>query len=291
MEYHDLVVSRRMLLEELQRSNRQLREANRVKSAFIEVASHELNTPVSVVLGLTELWKLTQAENSDEITRSWIERIHAAGKRLAATVSRMLKLLQADQLGSPLSVKETDLAALVSDVVRDLAPFLEIRQQAVRIVLPGTLEPLQIDAEKIADVLTNLLTNAIKFTPDGKEITVRVDPVSPDSLRIAVEDPGVGIRPEDREHLFQPFFTGFDTLHHSSGQFQYGKRGIGLGLMLIKTFVELHGGQVEEVRSEPDRGSVFSFVLPREPKQRPARPRAAAHEAEPEPQPPPIASP
>ena len=81
-------------------------------------------------------------------------------------------------------------------------------------------------------------------------------------MRFRVADPGVGIDPSDRRYLFEPFFTGFDTKHHSSGEYQFCKRGIGLGLCLVKTFVTLHGGSVE-VSSAPGEGSTFAFTLPR----------------------------
>ncbi len=79
---------------------------------------------------------------------------------------------------------------------------------------------------------------------------------------MSVRDLGQGVAPADMSHLFEPFFTGFDTLRHSSGDYQFGKRGIGLGLWLVKSFVELHGGRVE-VASTPGAGSTFAFVLPR----------------------------
>jgi signal transduction histidine kinase len=85
---------------------------------------------------------------------------------------------------------------------------------------------------------------------------------NPEWVHVVIHDEGVGVHPSEQQFLFEPFFTGFDTLHHSSGEYQFGKRGIGLGLCLVKTFVELHGGRVE-VQSTPDRGSSFGFILPR----------------------------
>jgi signal transduction histidine kinase len=114
----------------------------------------------------------------------------------------------------------------------------------------------------MADILTNLFVNAIKFTPDGGSILVSAQPFGPDRVRFRVADEGVGIAAADRPHLFEPFFTGFDTMHHSSGDFQYCKRGIGLGLCLVKTFVELHGGKVE-FDTVPGRGTTFVFTIPR----------------------------
>ena len=259
---HDLIAERGRLLEELRESNQRLVEANRLKAAFIEVASHELNTPVAVVLGLAQLWKLTQAANASDSERHWVDRIHHAGKRLAGTVERMLKLIRTDDLNQPLDLRLTMLEPLVSNVAAEIGPFLTARRQELRLDLDSPLGEAWIDPEKISDALTNLLINAIKFTPDGGTIRVSVHPEGPDRVRFEVTDPGVGIAADVRPYMFEPFFTGFDTMHHSSGEFEFCKRGIGLGLCLVKRFVEMHGGTVEMV-SEAGSGSTFAFLLPR----------------------------
>jgi signal transduction histidine kinase len=251
-------------MAELRQTNAELLEANHVKSKFIEVASHELNTPVAIVVGLTELWKLTQAEHADPAQRSWVERIDAAGKRLAGIVSRMLKLLQASQFDRTLEARATEIAPLVQAVAERMRPFLQARSQQVEVRCAPDVGAAEIDASKIDDVLTNLLFNAIKFTPDGQTIRLEVGPEGDDWLRFRVIDPGMGIGAAERRHLFEPFFTSYDTMKHSSGEFQFGKRGIGLGLHLVKTFVEMHGGQVA-VETAPEHGSTFSFTLPRVP--------------------------
>ena len=107
-------------MAELQETNARLVEANRLKAAFIEVASHELNTPVAVVLGMTELWKWSQAETASPAERGWVDRIHHAGRRLAATVERMLKLLRTDQLDHTLDFEPTELAPLIRETVAEL---------------------------------------------------------------------------------------------------------------------------------------------------------------------------
>jgi signal transduction histidine kinase len=262
IEHHELIVERRCLIAELAESNAQLVENNRLKSAFIEVASHELNTPVAVVLGITELWKMTQSPAASPSERVWVDRIQASGKRLAATVERMVKLLQAGQFDQTLQVRSTELEPLVRAVVADLDPFLRARNQEVELRIAPGLGVAEIDPAKISDILTNLIVNAIKFSPDGGLIRIFAGPEGSDRIRFRVTDSGVGIDPSDHCHLFEPFFTGYDTLHHSSGEFQFGKRGIGLGLCLVKRFVELHGGSVE-FTSTPNAGSTFGFTLPR----------------------------
>lgn len=262
VDQHDLIVEKARLVDQLQATNRQLVEANRLKAAFIEVASHELNTPVAVMLGMTELWKMSQDKNASPLEKGWVERIQGAGKRLAGTVERMLKLVRSGQFGHTLSLEPTVLDTLVRQVVTELTPYLDARDQTVTLDLRPELGIALVDAAKFSDILTNLLINAIKFTPDGGTLRVAAGPHGPDHVRFEVADPGVGIEEADCVHLFEPFFTSFDTMHHSSGDYQFGKRGIGLGLCLVKTFVELHGGTIE-VASSLGEGSTFAFIIPR----------------------------
>lgn len=260
-DQHDLIVRNKRLLEELAATNERLADANRLKGAFIEVASHELKTPVAVVLGYTSLWKMTQTGEASPNQKSWIERIESAARRLSGTVDRMLKLLRADQLEATLDYQRVDPRELIQAVLVELQPFLTARAQTVDLRIEPAVGQVEADAEKLGDMLMNLVVNAIKFTPDGGQIIIQVEQVDENLMRIQVSDPGVGIHPADLPHVFEPFFTGYDTLHHSSGEYEFCKRGIGLGLCLVKAFAQLHGGTVE-VTSAPESGSTFSVVLP-----------------------------
>ncbi len=262
VEQHDLIVEKRRLMAELKETNARLLEANRLKGKFIEVASHELNTPVTVVLGLAELWKMTMVEDASTAERAWVDRIHGAGKRLASTVERMLKLLKSDQVAPSVAIEMVELEPLLRRSITDLQPFVAARNQEITIKVAPDLGSAEIDPSKVSDVLTNLIVNAIKFTPDGGTIAVEAACEGLDQVRFRVTDRGMGIPVDDCRHLFEPFFTGNDTMHHSSGEYQYGKRGMGLGLCLVKAFVELHGGTVN-VETTTGRGSCFSFTLPR----------------------------
>ena len=264
VEHHHLLVDRRRLVAELRASNTRLEESNHLKKAFIEVASHELNTPVAVILGMTDLWGMIPPDAASATQAAWLQRIQTAGRRLAGTVERMLKLLRADQFDEPLALQPTEVESLIRRATTGIQPFLEVRDQRIELRIESEIGSAEVDPAKVGDILTNLLINAIKFTPDGGVIVVSAESDGPDFVRFHVADTGIGISPADRPHLFEPFFTGYDTLHHSSGDFQYGKKGIGLGLSLVKSFVEMHGGSVEVV-SEPAAGSTFGFRLPRRP--------------------------
>lgn len=264
VEQNALVLERDRLIDELKASNLRLAEADRLKGAFIEVAGHELNTPVAVILGMAQLWKMTQEQTATPSERHWVDRIFSAGKRLASTVERMLKLVRSDDLSRPFDFRRIALDSLIREVVGEMSPFLIVRRQLVDLDLDPTLGEAVVDSSKIGDVFANLLINAIKFTPDGGTIRVSGTADGIDHVRVVVADQGMGIDPTLRPFLFQPFFTGFDTMHHSSGEFEYGKRGIGLGLCLVKRFVELHGGSVD-VLSTPGVGSTFVVTLPRHP--------------------------
>jgi signal transduction histidine kinase len=263
VEHHNLIVEKNRLLADLKESNARLLQANRLKGAFIEVASHELNTPVTVVLGTIELWKMSQGQSASPAERQWVDRIGAAAGRLARTVEKMLKLVRNREFSQSLDMQPIEFGSLVRQAIDELSPYLELRSQAVSVSIEPDLGPIEADPSKISDVLTNLLANAVKFTPDGGTIRleVRAEPTAGDWVRVSIRDQGAGVSECDQQHLFEPFFTGFDTLRHSSGDYQFGKRGIGLGLWLVKTFVELHGGRVE-VTSTSGVGSTFSFLLP-----------------------------
>ncbi len=264
VERHDMIVEKNQLLAQLQTANAKLTEANRLKGIFLEVASHELNTPVTVVLGLTDLWKLSLTNDATGPERQWVERINAAARRLAKTVQRMFKLVESREFGQTLNLETVELEPLVREATEELTPYLEARKQRVEVEIEPQFGSLDADSSKIMDILINLLANAIKFTPDSGTIRVQAQSLegNPEWVRVVIKDEGVGVHPSEQQYLFEPFFTGFDTLHHSSGEYQFGKRGIGLGLCLVKTFVELHGGRVE-VQSTADSGSSFGFLLPR----------------------------
>jgi len=275
---YDLLTDRRRLVAELQEANDLLTRANgelaaavRLKSAFLEVASHEFNTPITMVQGLSELLRLVNPDREPE-EREIVDHIAAGANQLARLVASTLKLLGADDLRQSMRREPVDLPALLRGVAEGVMPFVRARGQRLRLDLDEGLGTFDLDAGKVRDALANLLTNAIKFTPDGGEIALEAAGAAGDGdwdgagdgdgAEIRVIDPGIGIEPGELEHLFEPFFTQLDPSRHSSGDFGFNKRGLGLGLSLARKFVELHGGRVR-AESTPGRGTRITVRLPR----------------------------
>ncbi len=262
-----LRAERKLLLRELQakndaleKANTDLKQANDLKLAFIEVASHELRTPITILRGMTEL-----AAGMSDLPAplpDWLARMHRASGRLQHLVEQLVAMLRAGQFDRTLDCRPTDLSALLKEAVEDIRPFVEIRKQTLRQDWPDDLGLIEVEAAKIRDAVNHLLLNAIKFTPDEGVITVSARRLSSGGgIEIIVRDTGDGIEVDNQALLFEPFFTGLDTAHHSSGLFEYKRKGLGLGLSVVKAFVEMHGGTIH-VQSGLGSGTTFTITLP-----------------------------
>jgi signal transduction histidine kinase len=267
-DQYDLLAERRRLVAELQNANAQLTRANRelsesdaLKTAFLEVASHEFNTPINIVQGLSELLRLTNPDRP-EPEHGIVDQLCESARQLGRLVATMLKLVHANDFRYHLRREAVDLARLLRELVEQMRPIIQARGLLLDVEIRDDLGEFQLDADKVRDVVANLLSNAIKFTPDGGRIALRARPSGPDEAEVHVEDQGIGLEPKALERIFEPFFTEFDPSHHSSGDFGFGKRGLGLGLSLVKRFVELHGGRVS-AESTLGRGTSVTIYLPR----------------------------
>lgn len=256
---YELVAERRRLLEELEVKNATLARASDLKSAFIRVLGHELRTPLTIQLGLTRLALRSPGLAPPEV-RDWLGRIERAAQRLYRRSEQLMVLLHGEHFARSMDKAPIDIAVIVREAADEVRPFVDQRHQVLVVDAPSDLGSVVVDASKIEDSLNQLLLNAIKFTPDGGTVTVsarRVDGVA----RIEVRDSGNGVPDSSLEYLFEPFFTGFDTERHSSGTYEFGARGLGLGLSVVKAFVEMHGGSVDAQR-HAQGGMMFSIELP-----------------------------
>ena len=244
----------------LHQAYEELKALDRMKTSFIRVATHELTTPVQVMggmLGVLGLMKPGQHERFEEA----LGIARKGADRLQRMVTRVLEVAQAGAYRQPVQRDLIQPTILVNQVRDQVAPFAALRNLHLRLHLHDPLPDVAINSAQIRDVLLNLVMNAIKFTPDGGEIIIAAEAITEEELRLSVEDSGTGIPEADQPHIFDQFFSSFDTLHHASGEFEFGRRGIGLGLTIAKEFVELHGGTLWLERSS-DEGSCFCFTLP-----------------------------
>ena len=269
-EQYELLAERKRLIVQLQeanvrltQANQELAEANVLKGAFIEVASHEFNTPITLVLGLSELLRLLNPDR-DPREREVVDRIAGSARQLAKLVANTLTLMRTEDFRQTLRREPVALGPLLKDVAGRVEPFVRSRHQKFEIRVSDDLGDFEIDAAKIGDAVLNLLTNAIKFTPDGGEISLSGRLSSADEAEIVVQDRGIGVEPRALRQMFQPFFTEFDPSRHSSGDFGFQKRGLGLGLSIVRQFIELHGGSVS-AESAPGEGTRITLRLPRHP--------------------------
>ncbi|MBY0397855.1 MAG: hybrid sensor histidine kinase/response regulator, partial [Thermoleophilia bacterium] len=177
-EQYELLADRRRLIDELSATNEKLRSANadlartgQLKSAFIEVASHEFNTPITLVLGLSELLRLLNPEREPQEAEI-VERISGAARQLAKLVTNTLTLMRADDFRRTLQRAPADLGALLRAAADKVGPFIKARGLRFDVHLADDLGTFEVDAEKIDASVINLLTNAIKFTPDGNRVAL-----------------------------------------------------------------------------------------------------------------------
>jgi signal transduction histidine kinase len=267
-ERYDLIVERKLLLAEVQRKNAELEKANAellqsslLKSAFIQVASHELRTPLTIMNGLTSLAR--RAPDTGPMMADLLRRIEESGQRMQQLVDQIVTMLSSDQFERVLHRERTDVAALVNGAIDDVRPFIEKRGQRLALDIRPDVGAAEWDAPKIRDTLNHLLLNAIKFTPDAGAISVGAARQQNGMVRITINDTGCGIDQDCLPQLFEPFFTGTDVSRHSSGKFEHGRKGIGLGLSVARSFVRMHGGTIMAA-SEPGKGATFTIVIPAE---------------------------
>jgi signal transduction histidine kinase len=265
-ERYDLMVERKQLLAEVQRKNAELEKANAellhsnmLKSAFIQVASHELRTPLTILNGLAGL-ALRLPDLSPPVA-DLLRRIEQGGQRMQQLVDQIVSMLSSDQFERVLHREPTEVARVINDAVDDVRPFIERRGQTLALDLPSNLGSANWDGPKLRDTLNHLLLNAIKFTPDAGKISVAAARQQNDMVRITVNDTGCGIDQDCLPQLFEPFFTGTDVSRHSSGKFEHGRKGIGLGLSVARSFVRMHGGTIIAA-SEPRKGATFTIMIP-----------------------------
>jgi len=247
------ITEARIVQEALLQAQAEAERANKAKSQFLASMSHELRTPLNAILGFSELLSDDTSDKFDKGTRRrFLDQIHTSGQHLLQLINDILDLSKVEAGQMELHLQSVELGELVQEVRASIEPLA--RSKAIVLNTESSRElSLIADSAKVKQMLLNLVSNAIKFTPSGGRIDIRVRRLE-SWVEIAVSDSGIGIAKEDLGRLF----AEFQQLDAGPGRQQ---EGTGLGLALTKRFAELHGGQVI-VESELGKGSTFTLRLP-----------------------------
>ncbi len=235
---------------ELGAQNERLRELDRLKDEFVALVSHELRTPLTSIIGYIQLLRDERASDLD--TDHFAEVIERNAERLLRLVGDLLFLSQMQSGQLALEVRDVDLASLAVEAVEEARP--EAERKHIDLVLSGGAVPrLAVDPTRIAQLFGNLISNALKFTPEGGKVEVTLA-AEGDEAVLSVADTGIGIPAVDRERIFERFYR-------TEAATQRVIPGSGLGLTISRAIVDAHQGTIT-VRSDEKHGSTFTVRLP-----------------------------
>jgi signal transduction histidine kinase len=237
---------------DLSAQNERLRELDRLKDEFIALVSHELRTPLTSIRGYTELLLDGEAGNLTDEQRRFLGVVERNSHRLLHLVGDLLFLAQVEAGKLVLDVGALDLSAVASESVETARPQAEAKEITLTLAT-GPVPLIAGDRARMAQLLDNLISNAIKFTPQGGRVDVRVRSLH-DQAVLEVRDSGMGIPADEQEFLFERFFRTSNATEHAI-------QGTGLGLAISKAIVEAHSGRIT-VTSEEGAGTTFQVALP-----------------------------
>lgn len=222
----------------LQAANAELRRLDTAKSMFVSIAAHELRTPLSAIIGYADALLQDVAGPLNEQQQRLVHIVQHSANRLLRITNDLLDLARIEAGRLELLLRPTHLPTLVQAVLQELEPQLQAKRLAVTLETAADLPLGLVDEMRCQQIITNLVSNAIKYTPAEGAIAVRVEQASePGFLQVTVHDSGVGIAAEDQAHIFDRFFrTDAGRLIDASGA--------GLGLHITRALVELHGGRI-----------------------------------------------
>ena len=247
-----LAIQNARLFREIADKSAQLEAASRHKSEFLANMSHELRTPLNAIIGFSEVLTERMFGELNEKQDEYLKDIHASGQHLLSLINDILDLSKIEAGRMELERSEFDLPSAIESALILVRERASRREIGLGSAIDERLGAIDGDERKVKQVLLNLLSNALKFTPEGGRIDVRVRLV--DHLaEVSVADTGIGIAPADQDAVFEEF--------RQVGTADKKAEGTGLGLALSRKFIELHGGKIW-VESQLGAGSTFTFTLP-----------------------------
>lgn len=239
---------------ELALANERLKALDQLKSEFVSHVSHELRTPLTAIKGAVDLMLREVAGPLTEKQIHYLTRVRSNTQHLAGLINDLLDLAKIESGRVEVKSSRVSLSGLMHEVVEGLRPLAAEKVVTLEANIPGPSILVCADRDKINQVLMNLISNAIKFTPAQGRVTVSASSNGSENVQVSVCDTGPGVPPDEREKIFAKFYQ----IAELNG---LNPKGTGLGLAISKALVELHGGKIW-VESEEGHGSTFSFTLP-----------------------------
>jgi len=247
---------------QLLRKNAELERQGQLKAEFISIVAHELRTPLVSIVGYLDLLVEGKFGTLAEPMERPVTSLRRNAHRLKRLVDEMLDFSRLEAGRTRLTRAQLRLGTIVADAVTELMPLAARKRQTVTTTL-ASLRTISADADKLHQIVVNLVSNAIRYTPEGGEIAVSVDDAPADVFagdwaRLRVRDNGIGIPLAHRHRIFEPFTDVQPAKHHTSA----GPDSAGLGLFIARGLVELHGGLIT-VESQEQVFTEFTVLLPR----------------------------
>jgi signal transduction histidine kinase len=238
-------------LDRERKARAQAEAAVRTRDAVVSIVSHDLRNPLMAVIGSTDLLlELMRNDGGRDVERAQLATLRHAADGMHRLIRDLLDVTRLDSGPLPIRHNRVNVIDVINDVMRMFHTTADARRLTLQCETAGEIPVIVGDRDRLGQALSNLLGNAVKFTPDGGRITVKVEGL-PAGIRVSVTDTGSGIPSEQIPHLFNRFWQAS----------RHDGRGLGLGLSIVKAIVEAHGGTVE-VTSPPRGGSTFCMVLP-----------------------------
>jgi signal transduction histidine kinase len=251
-----IVIDNARIFKELEESYEKLKDLDKMKMDFFTLISHELRNPLAVIRGFTELLYDGMLGPLNDRQKEKLQRIMENVDKMADMVGKMSEVSIVETKRYPLERVPVSLSDMVGGLVREMSFLFKNKRITLKVDIPQSLPLVEVDREKMEQVLLNLLNNALKYTPEGGEVSIAArDQVN--EIVVSVHDTGIGIPRKDLDKIFSGFY-------HAGYKLSYEYKGPGLGLAVSRRIVEGHGGRIW-AESEEGKGSTFYFTIPKSP--------------------------